>query len=93
MALTMGVARLFGQALAGRIDYSTHETNYTLALATLSGQLRRRSLIVVFTAINPGFMSLRNMARIAIASTPPLMVAIGVTFIIIMAVIITMPRG
>lgn len=42
------------------------------------------ALIVVFTAINPGFMSLRNMARIAIASTPPLMVAIGVTFIIIM---------
>lgn len=37
------------QAVAGRIDYSTHETNYTLALATLSGQLRRRSLIVVFT--------------------------------------------
>lgn len=37
------------QAVAGRIDYSTHETNYTLALATLSGQLQRRSLIVVFT--------------------------------------------
>lgn len=42
------------------------------------------ALIVVFTAINPGFLSVRNMARIAIASTPPLMVAIGVTFIIIM---------
>ncbi len=37
------------QAVVGRIDYSTHETNYTLALATLSGQLQRRSLIVVFT--------------------------------------------
>ena len=37
------------QAVAGRIDYSTHETNYTLALATLSGELQRRSLIVVFT--------------------------------------------
>ena len=37
------------QAVAGRIDYSTHETNYTLALATLSGQLQRRSLVVVFT--------------------------------------------
>jgi uncharacterized protein (DUF58 family) len=37
------------QAVAGRIDYSAHETNYTLALATLSGQLQRRSLIVVFT--------------------------------------------
>lgn len=37
------------QAVAGRIDYSTHETNYTLAMASLSGQLQRRSLIVVFT--------------------------------------------
>lgn len=37
------------QRLAGQIDYSTHETNYTLALATLSGQLQRRSLVVVFT--------------------------------------------
>lgn len=37
------------QTLAGRIDYSTNEANYTLAMATLSGQLQRRSLIVVFT--------------------------------------------
>jgi uncharacterized protein (DUF58 family) len=37
------------QLVAGRIDYSTHETNYTLALTTLAGQLRRRSLVVVFT--------------------------------------------
>lgn len=37
------------QRIAGRIDYSTHETNYTLALATLSGELQRRSMIVVFT--------------------------------------------
>lgn len=37
------------QTVAGRIDYSAHETNYTLAMATLSGQLQRRSLIVVFT--------------------------------------------
>lgn len=37
------------QTVAGRIDYSANETNYTLALATLSGQLQRRSLIVVFT--------------------------------------------
>lgn len=37
------------QQLAGRIDYSSHETNYTLALATLAGELQRRSLIVVFT--------------------------------------------
>ncbi|WP_269513719.1 DUF58 domain-containing protein [Brevundimonas subvibrioides] len=37
------------QRVAGRIDYSSHETNYTLALTTLAGQLRRRSLVVVFT--------------------------------------------
>ena len=37
------------QTIAGRIDYSTHETNYTLALATLASSLKRRSLVVVFT--------------------------------------------
>jgi len=37
------------QAMVARIDYSTHETNYTLAMASLSSQLQRRSLIVVFT--------------------------------------------
>lgn len=37
------------QTVAGRIDYSTHETNFTLAMATLSGELQRRSLIVIFT--------------------------------------------
>lgn len=42
------------------------------------------ALVIIFTAINPGFFSLRNFGRIAISSTPALMVAIGVTFIIIM---------
>lgn len=37
------------QQMAGRIDYSAEETNYTLGLAVLSGELQRRSLIVVFT--------------------------------------------
>jgi uncharacterized protein (DUF58 family) len=37
------------QRLAARIDYSTEEPNYTLALTTLGGELERRSLIVVFT--------------------------------------------
>ena len=37
------------QHAAGKIDYSAEETNYTLALATLSTQLGRRSLVVVFT--------------------------------------------
>lgn len=37
------------QNLAGKIDYSTEETNYTFGLTTLSGSLQRRSLIVIFT--------------------------------------------
>ncbi len=37
------------QRLAAEIDYSTEETNFTLALTTLAGKLTRRSLIVVFT--------------------------------------------
>ncbi|NVK06702.1 MAG: ABC transporter permease [Marivivens sp.] len=41
-------------------------------------------LLILFTAINPVFFSQRNFARIAIAAAPGLMVAIGVTFIIIM---------
>jgi ribose transport system permease protein len=42
------------------------------------------ALVLIFSIINPDFFTLRNCARIAIASTPPLMVAIGVTFVIIM---------
>lgn len=37
------------QKRAAEIDYSNEETNFTLALTTLSGQLDRRSLVVVFT--------------------------------------------
>jgi uncharacterized protein (DUF58 family) len=37
------------QRVAAGIDYSSRETNYTLALATLAEQLQRRSLIVIFT--------------------------------------------
>jgi multidrug efflux pump subunit AcrB len=37
------------QQLAAEIDYSTEETNFTLALTTLAGKLTRRSLIVIFT--------------------------------------------
>jgi len=37
------------QLVAGRIDYSTQETNYTLALTNLASQLKRRSLVVIFT--------------------------------------------
>jgi uncharacterized protein (DUF58 family) len=37
------------QQVAGAIEYSDRESNYTLALATLATGLHRRSLIVVFT--------------------------------------------
>jgi len=37
------------QQVAAQIDYSTEETNYVLGLASLSGALKRRSLIIVFT--------------------------------------------
>jgi uncharacterized protein (DUF58 family) len=37
------------QRVAGAIEYSDRETNYTLALATLATGLNRRSLIVFFT--------------------------------------------
>ena len=37
------------QRVAGGIDYSERETNYTLGLSTLATGLARRSLIVIFT--------------------------------------------
>jgi uncharacterized protein (DUF58 family) len=37
------------QKLVSEIDYSTEETNFTLGLTQLSGELERRSLVVVFT--------------------------------------------
>lgn len=47
---TRGTDRfLLLQRLAAEIDYSTEETNFTLALTTLAGKLNRRSLIVIFT--------------------------------------------
>ena len=42
------------------------------------------TLVLVFTVLEPRFFSVRNFARIAISATPALMVAIGVTFIILM---------
>jgi uncharacterized protein (DUF58 family) len=44
---TRGFAEL--QRLAARIDYSTEESNYTLALTDLAARLTRRSMIVLFT--------------------------------------------
>ena len=37
------------QKRAAEIDYSTEETNFTLALTTLAAKLDRRSLVIVFT--------------------------------------------
>ena len=37
------------QKLASDMDYSAEETNFTLGLTQLSGELERRSLVVVFT--------------------------------------------
>jgi uncharacterized protein (DUF58 family) len=37
------------QKLAGTMEYSSEETNHVLALSTLSQQLKRRSLIILFT--------------------------------------------
>jgi uncharacterized protein (DUF58 family) len=37
------------QRVAAGIDYSSNETNYTLALATLATGLKRRALVIVFT--------------------------------------------
>jgi uncharacterized protein (DUF58 family) len=39
----------FLQRVAARLDYSSEETNYTLALTQLGAALERRSLIVIFT--------------------------------------------
>jgi len=37
------------QRLAAEVDYSTEETNFTLALTSLAGRLDRRALVVIFT--------------------------------------------
>jgi len=37
------------QQLTAQIDYSTEETNFTLGLTQLNANLRRRSLLVIFT--------------------------------------------
>lgn len=55
------------QRLAAQIDYSTEETNFTLGLATLSGQLERRAMIVVFADFadpTSAELMLENVARL-----------------------------
>ncbi len=41
-------------------------------------------LCIIISAINPSFLSMRNFSRIMTATAAPLMVALGITFIIIM---------
>ena len=41
-------------------------------------------LCTIISVIYPGFLSVRNFSRLLTASAAPLMIAIGVTFIIIM---------
>lgn len=55
------------QHLVARLDYSTEETNYTLGLATLSGDLDRRSLVVIFTEFTDSIgaeLMLENLKRL-----------------------------
>lgn len=54
--------------MAGRIDYSDRETNYTLALTTIGQRLHRRSLVVVLTDFVDSIaaeLMLENLGRLA----------------------------
>jgi len=53
-------------------------------LASLAPLLVLVALVLAFSLANPNFVSLSNLGRISIAAVPAMMVAIGVTFIIIM---------
>jgi len=56
------------QGLAAELDYSNEETNFTLALTTLGSQLKRRSLVLVFTDFvdrTSAELMLRNIGRLA----------------------------
>lgn len=56
------------QSSFAALDYTTEETNFTLALAELSGRLRRRSLVVIVTdfvdTVSAELM-IENMGRLA----------------------------
>src|SRR3546814_9974457 len=61
------------QRAASLIDYAHVESNFTLALTTLSAQLNRRSLIILFTEFTDATRSeehtseLQSLMRIAYA--------------------------
>ncbi len=55
------------QRASAALDYSEEETNYTLGLTTLSGGLKRRSLVVVFTEFadpTNAELLIENLARL-----------------------------
>jgi uncharacterized protein (DUF58 family) len=55
------------QRLAAAVDYSAQETNFTLGLTQLSGELGRRSLVVMFTDFadtTSAELMLENVARL-----------------------------
>lgn len=54
------------------------------ALRRLAPIIVLLGLILAFAIANPNFFSVRNFARIGIAATPILMVAVGATFVILM---------
>jgi len=56
------------QSVASRIDYSTEETNFTLGLTSLSGELDRRALVVIFTDFADSIgaeLMMETLARLA----------------------------
>lgn len=54
------------------------------SLARWAPSLVLAGLVALFAIANPNFLTLTNIGRITVAATPALMVALGVTFIILM---------
>lgn len=55
------------QRLAAQLDYSTAETNFTLGLSQLSGDLEHRSIVVIFTDFSDATsaeLMLENVGRL-----------------------------
>ena len=55
------------QRLVSRLDYAAEETNFTLGLTTLAGDLDRRSLIVMFTEFTDSIgaeLMMENLRRL-----------------------------
>lgn len=55
------------QRLVSRLDYTSEETNFTLGLTTLAGDLDRRSLVIIFTEFTDSIgaeLMLENLKRL-----------------------------